>query len=81
MFKYFLTFTEEFWNGQDPRYTVGRLEIHTDEERFAIEEVRFLTKKKSFYRFREIVDFKHYPLIGVWLIKLIIKLFYYEKIQ
>jgi hypothetical protein len=58
---YFLNFVEEFWNVK-PEYrdwAIGRVEIHKDDEQWAIDELRFSTpSSKEWVKFREEWDFK-----------------------
>jgi len=58
---YFLSFVEEFWPDIDPKYkdyVVGRVEVYDDEHDYDIDEIRFFTNKKSWYKFRDKWDFK-----------------------
>ena len=58
---YFISFVEEFWTDIDPKYkdyVVGRVEVYDDEHDYDIDEIRFLTNKKSWYKFRDRWDFK-----------------------
>ena len=80
-FRYFVSFVEEgIMNPKYQGYTGGRCEVIINEERYAIDEYRFLTNKKSFYKFVDLVDFKHYNVIGLWIIKLILKYYYKHKV-
>lgn len=57
--KYFLSFTEEFWQGQKVR-TMGRVEVYTKDEQYAIEEIRWGTDMiNEFLKFRDKWDFKN----------------------
>ena len=56
--KYFLSFVEEFWQGQIVK-TMGRVEVSVEDEPYAIEEMRWGTNKASeFSKFRDKWDFK-----------------------
>lgn len=56
--KYFLSFVEEFWQGQIVK-TMGRVEVCVDDEQYAIEEIRWATDStEEFSEFREKWDFK-----------------------
>ena len=56
--KYFISFIEEFWEGQIPKI-MGRIEVYEKSEEYAVEEIRFCTDKEElFYEFREKWDFK-----------------------
>ena len=51
--KYFISFTEEFWQGQIPKI-MGRIEVYKKSEEYAVEEIRFCTDNEElFYKFRE----------------------------
>jgi hypothetical protein len=79
-FKYWITFTgEAILNPKFTDYTGGRLEVYIDKEQYAINEYRFLTNKKSFWIFRDLVECRHVNIIGLYIIKLIIKHYYYDK--
>ena len=76
-FRYYISFVEEAI--QNPKYfcyTAGRCEVDIDEKQFSIDEYRFFTKKKSFKKFRELVECHYYNIIGLFIIKLIIKYVY-----
>ena len=57
---------------------VGRCEVRIDEEQYAINEYRFLTDKKVLGWFRDLTECHYYNIIGLWIIKLIIKYYYYD---
>lgn len=58
--KYFISFVEEaVLNPAYKDYIAGRMEIFDEYHAYAIEEVRFLTKKReTFWEFAEKWDFK-----------------------
>jgi hypothetical protein len=59
--KYFLTFTEEFWEVKKEYqdWRIGRVEVYDDESEYAIDELRFATPPtKEWFEFREKWDFK-----------------------
>ena len=58
--KYFISFIEEgIFNPKYEGYVGGRCEIYAPgQEYYAIEEIRFFTKDKTWYDFREKWDFK-----------------------
>jgi len=75
--RYYICFVEEcILNEKFIGYTGGRCEIRVDEEQYAIREYRFLTNKKSFYKFANFIECKHYNIIGLHLIRLILKYCY-----
>lgn len=79
-FRYFVSFVEEMiMNDNWPGYVGGRCEVFIDEEQWNIHEYRFFTNKKSFYKFRNFVDFNHYNIIGLWLIKTILYYYYNDR--
>ena len=54
----FISFVEEFWNGQKENTTMGRIEVYTDGE-YADEEIRWGTYRvDDFYEFRAAWDFR-----------------------
>ena len=58
---YFLSFIEEYWQGQKPNSAVGRIEVTDvrDETGYACEEIRIGTYKLDEYQvFREKWDWK-----------------------
>ena len=56
--KYFLSFIEEFWQGQKVK-TMGRVEVYIEDEQYAIEEIRWGTDKvEEFSKFRDKWDFE-----------------------
>ena len=74
-YKYFISFTQEYWPGQKEDTVLGRFEVITDEEQWAIDEIRVGTFKfGEFHRFNEKWGFKHYNIIGYWLFKLYVRL-------
>ena len=80
-FRYYVFFVEE--GIQNPKYfgfTAGRCEVRVDESAYSIDEFRYFTKKKSFWAFRDYVECKYFNIIGLWVIKLILKYYYREKI-
>lgn len=79
-FRYYVSFVEEGIMNQDYfGYVGGRCEVRVDEEQYAIKEYRYLTNKKSFFQFANFVECKHYNIIGLWLIKMMLKYYYHEK--
>ena len=58
--KYFLSFIEEFWDGQKPNSFIGRIEIYTggeyDDEEIAIRtfDVAGIIKLRDKYDFEEV---------------------------
>ena len=56
----------------------GRCEVRIDEEQYAITEFRFLTDKQSFWKFRDLTECHYYNIVGLWIIKLILKYYYYD---
>jgi len=60
MKKYFLSFVEEMvLNPNYQGYVGGRIEVYVENQEYAVEEIRFFTKKiEKFYRFRKKWDFK-----------------------
>ena len=78
-FRYYIFFVEEGIRNENYfGYTGGRCEVRVDEEQYSINEYRFLTNKKSFYWFTNLVECKYYNAIGLLIIKLIIKYLYHE---
>jgi hypothetical protein len=54
MNKYFITFTEEgIFNPNYFDYTGGRMEVYIESEPYAINEIRFFTNKKDWWKFRD----------------------------
>lgn len=77
--RYYVFFVEE--GIQNPKYfgfTAGRCEVRVDESAYSIDEFRYFTEKQSFWRFREYIECKYYNIIGLLLIKFILKHYYYE---
>jgi len=58
---YHLSFVEEaVMNPDYEGYIGGRVEIHDNESEYAIEEIRFFTKKTyEFRKFRDVWDFEY----------------------
>lgn len=78
-FRYYIFFVEEcIMNEKYEGYTAGRCEVRVDEEQYSINEFRYLTNKKSFYWFRDLVECRHFNIIGLFIIKSILKYYYYE---
>ena len=78
-FRYYIAFTDEgIMNPEYFGYRGGRLEVMTEERQYPINEYRFLTNKKSFNWFSNLVECRHYNVIGLHIIKLILKYKYYE---
>lgn len=76
-FRYYISFVEEaIQNHKYFDYTAGRCEVRIDEEQYTISEYRFFTKRKSFWKFRELVECHYYNIIGLLIIKLILKYVY-----
>jgi hypothetical protein len=81
-FRYYVSFVEEgIMNPDYFEYTAGRCEVRVDESAYSIDEFRYLTKKKSFWTFRDYVECKYFNIIGLWLIKFILKHYYYDTIR
>ena len=77
--KYFVSFIEEgIFNQKYLEYTGGRVEIYDDNSQYAIDELRFFTKDKAWFKFREIWDFKEVTEEQLEFIKKEIKDKYYE---
>ncbi len=57
--KYFLSFIEEFgFNPKYKDYIFGRVEIYANDDDYASDEIRFMTKDlKGFQKFRDKWDF------------------------
>jgi hypothetical protein len=56
---FFLSFVEEYWQGQAPHSVVGRIEVIDPDKDYADEEIRFGTCNLDKYSaFRERWDFK-----------------------
>jgi hypothetical protein len=57
---YFISFIEEgILNSEYEGYVGGRVEVYNDDvSEWAIEEIRFWTKDKGWYKFREKWDFR-----------------------
>lgn len=80
-FRYYIFFVEEcIMSDAYKGYTAGRCEVRVDEEQYSINEFRYFTNKKSFYWFRDLVEFRHFNIIGLFIIKSILKYYYYERI-
>jgi len=78
-FKYYIFYVEEcVLNHNYFGMEGGRCEVRIDEEQYAINEYRFLTDKKSWVWFRDLTECHYYNIIGLWIIKLIIKYYYYD---
>ena len=58
--KYFVSFIEEgIFNPKYEGWVGGRVEVYSPEEPYAIEEIRFFTKRsEEWYNYRERWDFK-----------------------
>ena len=79
-FRYYIGFVEEIiMNEKYFNYIAGRCEVRVDEEQYAINEYRFFTNKKSFYKFRDLVECRHYNIISLWIIKLVLKYYYNDN--
>lgn len=80
-FKYFISFTEEcIMNPKYFGYTAGRAEIWEQESEYDVDEYRYLTKKQSFYKFRDFFEFKNVNIIGLFIFRQLIK-YYRLKIK
>ena len=76
-FRYYVSFREEgIRNEKYFGYSGGRLEVYVDEEQYSINEYRFLTNKRSFRYFRNLIGCRHFNIIGLRLIKYILYNFY-----
>lgn len=71
MKKYFLSFVEEMvLNPNYQGYVGGRIEVYVKNQEYAVEEIRFFTKKiKSFNKFREKWDFQEISVYDLEKIK------------
>lgn len=79
-FRYYIFFVEEcIMNEKYEGYTAGRCEVRVDEEQYSINEFRYLTNKKSFWKFRDLVECRHFNIIGLFIIKSILKYYYYDN--
>lgn len=79
-FRYYTFFVEEcIMNEKYEGYTAGRCEVRVDEEQYSINEFRYLTNKKSFCKFRDLVECRHFNIIGLFIIKSILKYYYYDN--
>lgn len=77
--KYFISFVEEgIFSQKYKGYVGGRIEVYGRNSDFAIEEVRFLTKKKSWNKFRDKWDFRNITEEELTKIKTIVKDRYYN---
>jgi len=56
----------------------GRCEVRVDESQYAIDEYRFLTDRQSWWIFRDLTECRNYNIIGLWIIRLILKYYYYD---
>lgn len=80
-YKYFISFVEEGIRNENYfGYTAGRAEIWEQESQYDVDEYRFLTKKQSFYKFRDFWDFRNVNIIGLFIFRLLLK-YYYDKIK
>ena len=60
-FRYYIFFVSEgIRNERYFGYEGGRCEVRVDEEQYSINEYRYLTNKKSFYKFADFVECKYY---------------------
>jgi hypothetical protein len=81
-FRYYIFFVEEcIMNEKYEGYTAGRCEVRVDEEQYSINEFRYLTNKKSFWKFRDLVECRHFNIIGLFIIKSILKYVYKRNIR
>ena len=77
---YFISFIEEgIFNPKYLEYVGGRIEVFIDSEQYNIEEIRFFTKDKGWYEFREKWDFKDITKEELEEIRKIVKEKYYEN--
>lgn len=57
--KYLVSFIEEgIFNPEYKDYVGGRVEVYAPDKQYDIEEIRFLTKRKDWYDYREKWDLK-----------------------
>lgn len=79
--KYFLSFIEEgIFNPKYFAYAGGRIEVYIPTEEYAIEEIRFLTKRnKEWNDFRDQYDFKDINKLTYSLVKRLVKKKYHVK--
>ena len=78
--KYFLSFVEEgIFNPKYQEYTAGRMEIWDDVSQYDIDEIRFFTKDKDFWKFREKWDFKEVEKKQLDIIIKILENKYYDR--
>ena len=76
---FWISFIEEgILNPKYEGYVGGRVEVYGSESGYATEEMRFFTKDKSFYEFRERYDFVGVDKRGLDRIRKIIKDKYYD---
>jgi len=76
--KYFISFVEEYWQGQIPRI-MGRIEVYEKDEEYAVEEIRFCTDRgELFYEFREKWDFETITEKNLRLVRNTAKMFEQE---
>ena len=55
----FISFVEEYWPGQKPGTTIGRIEVHTRDSDYADEEIGWATARVDrFNKFRARWDFR-----------------------
>jgi len=82
MKKYFLSFVEEMvLNPNYQGYVGGRIEVYVENQEYAVEEIRFFTKKiKEFDKFREKWDFQEVSASDLEEIKKIIQEKFNEKL-
>jgi len=59
IFDFFLSLLRKCINPKYKGYVGGRIEVYTKDSDYAVEEIRFLTNKKSWYKFREKWDLQN----------------------
>jgi hypothetical protein len=77
--RFYISFVEEgIFNPKYAGYTGGRVEIHTQEEPYALDEIRFLTPRtEEWFAFREAWDLKDVNSKRLaWLIQQLKERFY-----
>ena len=78
--EYFISFIEEgIFNPKYEDYAAGRIEVYQEGEQWAVEEIRFFTKRsKKWLDFREKWDFKDITGVKLAEIRKIVSENFYE---
>ncbi len=81
MNKIYISFIEEcIMNSKYFEYRTGRIEVYTESEEYAYDEIRFFTKKrKEFMEFREEWDMRYISAEQLISIEKTVKEQFYEK--